>query len=182
MSSDQFQISFRPIAFSDVPNLVRWQRDPDVEIWWGDKDKTDEDLFEKWRTRAEQTGTDYDLNTDRYIIVVDGHDIGHIQGYELRHYTDHQNEVGLPNAGGVDLFIGESEWRNRGVGTLVLRQFIEEKIFSIPGVEICTIDPDPKNKRAIRSYEKVGFTYVNSYYSEANKMNCYLMRLDKPAK
>jgi ribosomal protein S18 acetylase RimI-like enzyme len=49
----------------------------------------------------------------------------------------------------------------------------------LPGVETCIIDPDPANKRAIRSYEKAGFEYVKSYYSEQNKMNVYLMRQER---
>ncbi|WP_342825392.1 GNAT family N-acetyltransferase [Candidatus Lucifugimonas marina] len=75
--------------------------------------------------------------------------------------------------------MGEAEWRDRGVGTSVVRQFIAEKVFMLPGVETCIIDPDPANKRAIRSYEKAGFEYVKSYYSEQNKMNVYLMRQER---
>jgi len=162
-----------------VPNLVRWQEGPEVAVWWGDTDKTTAQLTEKWLRRTDPTRSDYDPNTVRYIIVVDGHDIGHIQSYDLRHYPEHAAEVGIPNAAGLDIFIGEPEWRDRGVGTAVVRQFIDEKIFAIPGIETCIIDPDPENKRAIRTYEKAGFKYVKSYYSEENKMNVYLMRQER---
>jgi len=98
------------------------------------------------------------------------------------HRPLHAVHVGTSTAG-LDLFIGESEWRDKGVGTQAVRQFIDEIIFTIPGIETCVIDPDPANKRAIRSYEKAGFTYAKTFHSYANKMDCYLMwqeRIEPP--
>ena len=77
--SPQFKISFRPIAPADVPNLVRWQREAEVAIWWGQDDKTEEELVDKWVGRTSGTGTPYEMNTRRFVIVVDGTDIGEIQ-------------------------------------------------------------------------------------------------------
>ena len=119
------------------------------------------------------------MNTRHFIIVVDHTDIGEIQAYDLRDYPTESKEIDIPNAAGLDLFIGEPEWRDRGVGTRAVRQFIDEIIFAIPGIETCVIDPDPANKRAIRSYEKAGFTYVRTCHSYANKMDCYLMRQER---
>jgi RimJ/RimL family protein N-acetyltransferase len=50
---------------------------------------------------------------------------------------------------------------------------------SIPGVETCVIEPEPANKRAIRSYEKAGFKFAKTYHSYANEMDCYLMRQER---
>lgn len=179
MTSANHKISFRPIAPGDVPNLVRWQREPEVAVWWGDDDKTEDDLILKWSVRAEGTGTPYDTNTRRFIIVVDGTDVGHIQTYDLRDYPVEAKEIGIPKAAGLDIFIGEPEWRDKGVGTLAVRQFIDEIIFSIDGVETCVIDPEPTNKRAIRSYEKAGFVFAKTFHSYANNMDCYLMRQER---
>jgi RimJ/RimL family protein N-acetyltransferase len=162
-----------------VPNLVRWQGEVGVAVWWGEQDKYQDEITAKWVRRTGGAGDDYDRNTSRYIIVVDGNDIGHIQSYELRHYPEHAAEVDIPNSGGLDLFIGESEWRDRGIGTLVVRKFVDDVVFTLPGIETCIIDPDPANKRAIRSYEKAGFVHVKSYYSETNHENCYLMRQER---
>ncbi len=71
-----------------MANLVRWQEESEVAVWWGDTDKTHDELTEKWMRRTGALGSDYDRNTDRYIIVVDGHDIGHVQSYALRHYRN----------------------------------------------------------------------------------------------
>ena len=179
MPTCNHKISFRPIAPGDVENLVRWQREPDVAVWWGDDHRSDAELTEKWSIRASGTGTPHEMNTRRFIIVVDDTDIGLIQSYDLRDYPVEAKEVGIPNAAGLDIFIGEPEWRDKGVGTSAVRQFIGEIIFAIPCVETCVIDPDPANKRAIRSYEKTGFVYAKSYFSDANKMDVYLMRQER---
>jgi aminoglycoside 6'-N-acetyltransferase len=173
-------ISFRLIAPADVPNLVRWQLDPEVAVWWDHPGvETEESLQKKWLSRAEGTSTPDELQTRPFIIVVDDTDIGYIQAYELRHYSVHASEIDIPNAAGLDIFIGEPEWRDKGVGTSAVGQFIDEIIFAISGIETCVIDPDPTNKRAIRSYEKAGFVYARTYYSEANKVDVYLMRQER---
>lgn len=177
--STNYEISFRPIVPADVPNLVRWQREPGVAVWWGDNDKTEEELVAKWVGRTSGNGTPHELKTRRFIIVVNDTDIGEVQAYDLRDYPTESKEIDIPNAAGLDIFIGEPEWRDRGVGTQAVRQFINEIIFAIPGIETCVIDPEPTNKRAIRSYEKAGFTYARSFHSNANKMDVYLMRQER---
>ncbi len=162
-----------------MPNLVRWQRESEVAVWWGEADKSEDEVRAKWVSRTGGSGSDYDRNTSRYIIVVDGLDIGHIQSYDLQHYPEHAAEIGIPNTGGLDLFIGEPEWRYRGVGTLAVRKFIDEVVFEMPGIVTCVIDPEPTNMRAIRSYEKVGFVHVRTYHSDENDVDCYLMRKER---
>lgn len=184
MDSSERKISFRSLVPADVSNLVRWQRDADVARWWWDiADLTDEELTEKWTRRASGPNTGEDSKTDRLIIVVDGHDIGEIQVADLDDYPEVATEVGIPNAASVDIFVGEPEWRNRGVGSAVIRQFVDEVVFSRPGIETCTIDPEPENTRAIRSYEKAGFTHVRTYRSGLVEVgiDVYLMRRDRPS-
>jgi len=169
-------ISFRPIELSDVPQIVRWLRDEDVARWWWDvAEKTDEDLTSEYSNKA------HDPRTARYVITVDGAGIGIIQAAVLANYPETAAEVGIPNAAGVDVYIGESEWRDRGVGTLAIRQFVNEIVFAIPGVEICTVDPEPENTRAIRAYEKAGFRYVWTYHSEDSGYDVYLMWQERAA-
>jgi aminoglycoside 6'-N-acetyltransferase len=170
-------ISFRPITPEDVPQIVRWLREEDVTRWWWDiAGKSDAELADEWITKA--------LNVEhkefRYIIVVDGNEIGNIQVSPLSNYPDCQAEVDIPNAAGVDVFIGEPEWRDRGIGSAMVRQFVDEIVFAMPGIETCTIDPDPENKRAIRAYEKAGYRYVRNYRSPEDNIEVYLMRRERP--
>lgn len=172
------QISFRRLGLDDVENMVRWLREPQVARWyWDSNRKTEDELREKWQKRA--SGED-DEPTDRYIIVVDGQDIGEIQVYDYASFPEYAEPIGIPNAAGVDLLIGEPGWRNRGVGTAAIRKFIRELVFTRIGIEVCTIDPEPENLRAIRSYQKAGFRYVKTFHSDEDDVDVYLMRMDEP--
>lgn len=171
-------ISFRPITPEDVPQIVRWLREKGVTRWWWDiAGKSDAELTDVWTTKA--------LNVEqkefRYIIIVDGNEIGNIQVTSLKNYPDYEAEVDIPNAAGVDLFIGEPEWRDRGIGSVIVRQFVDEIVFAMPGIETCTIDPEPENKRAIRAYEKSGFRHARNYHSPEDNVEVYLMRRERAA-
>ncbi len=180
MNSNNIEISFRPIEPRDVANLVRWQRDPEVARWyWDVTDLADDELAHIWTRRATSLDSDSDSGTDWYIIEVDGHDIGEIQVANLDDYPETAVEVNVPNAAGVDVFIGEPSWRGRGIGSQVVRTFIDRIVFSRTGIETCTIDPEPENQIAIHSYRNAGFRHVRTYHSDQSGVDVYLMRLDR---
>lgn len=58
---------------------------------------------------------------------------------------------------GMDLFIGETDDWNKGIGTIVVKSLISY-LFENENADIILIDPQTWNKRAIRCYEKSGFT------------------------
>lgn len=85
--------------------------------------------------------------------------IGYIQYYqlqekEIREYGAKHDQPQF----GLDIFIGETEFWNMGIGTsalkLIIRHLFEE------GVKDIFIDPQSWNVRAIRSYEKCGFKKI----------------------
>ncbi len=96
-------------------------------------------------------------------------------------YPEYAAEVEMSGSAWVDVLIGLPEWRNRGVGSVLVRQFVEDVVFADPTVQRCAIDPDPENNPAIRAYEKAGFRYVRSYRSEVDGLDAYLMVLERPA-
>ena len=61
-----------------------------------------------------------------------------------------------PGSRGIDQSIGVPELLGRGHGSAFIRQFIEGKLAS--GAPRIVTDPDPGNARAIRAYEKAGFS------------------------
>ena len=78
---------------------------------------------------------------------------------------------------GIDLFLGESRYLQRGIGTQVLRLFIQRaREQHAPAYFV--IDPDPQNARAIRCYAKVGFRHAATVLNEDGKP-AYMMRLDR---
>ena len=87
--------------------------------------------------------------------------IGYIQYYNVH---DFPREPGydiseLPTScAGVDWYIGEVEFTGKGIGTKVLSDFLNQRVFS--SFEHVFVDPDTANTGAIRVYTKTGFTVV----------------------
>lgn len=80
-----------------------------------------------------------------FLIEHDGYDVG--DDINMKNYR-------LPY--GMDLFIGETDNWNKGIGTIVVRSLISY-LFNNKNADIIFIDPQTWNKRAIRCYEKSGF-------------------------
>ena len=85
--------------------------------------------------------------------------IGYIQYYPVEDWE----EYGIEDTGeavfGIDLFIGEPDVWDRGVGTRAMKMLVGH-LFSALGAARLVIDPLVENKRAIRCYEKSGFEKV----------------------
>jgi aminoglycoside 6'-N-acetyltransferase len=56
----------------------------------------------------------------------------------------------------IDLFIGNTNYWNKGIGTKIVQAIIEY-LFKYEKVDAIFIDPQTSNKRAIKCYEKSGF-------------------------
>ena len=60
---------------------------------------------------------------------------------------------------GIDQFLANPGDLGQGLGTEMVRQFVQ-RLFADSAVTRIQTDPAPNNRRAIRSYEKVGFGRV----------------------
>ncbi|MDP7212738.1 MAG: GNAT family N-acetyltransferase [Dehalococcoidia bacterium] len=177
VGTQTLKISFRPLTMSDLDNVVRWSLDREVAFWWHESDTPEEDIRSNWESRARGG----DEKTRIFIISLDSTDIGVIQTYRVVDYPDHMAELQTDDSAGVDVFIGLPEWRNRGVGSALIRQFLSEIVFADPSIQRCVIDPEPDNRRAIRAYENAEFQHVRSYRSEVNDVDVYLMVRERSA-
>jgi aminoglycoside 6'-N-acetyltransferase len=135
---------FRPMSAGDLPLVKDWLARPHVVAWWGDPD--------------EQFGlVSGDMNEpamDQYIVSLNNAPLGYLQCYRL---TDWNTGFGPQPEGtrGIDQMIGVPEMVGQDHGSGFVRAFIERLLAnSTPRV---VVDPDPKNARAIRAYEKAGF-------------------------
>ncbi len=156
MPPEPSSIVFRPVGPADLPMLDRWMREPHWREWWGDSD--DEIGFVHDMIEGRDT-------TRPFVFAVDGEDTGYIQYWFVGH---HQNGswiaenpwiAELPSETiGVDLSIGPADKLSKGVGTAVLRAFVA--LLRETGFIEIIIDPDPKNLRAVRAYEKAGFQAI----------------------
>lgn len=148
MNSD-IKIDFIPLASEHIPLLRQWLKEPHVAEFWQEPDDEAEFRDKFLRKLKERS-------VKPFVIQVDGKPIGYIQSYEA-------NKVGggwwpneKPGVHGIDQFIGDPSLVGRGLGTLVIDKFLQKLFSDLSVMEVIT-DPDPKNGRAIRAYEKVGF-------------------------
>lgn len=145
-------IEFVPLQEVHLSLLRQWLKNPHVAEFWQETENEDE-FREKFLNEMPRRGV------FAFVILMDQRPIGYIQSYNAC-------EVGggwWPNARqgtfGIDQFIGDPELVGRGIGTEIIKKFVND-LFLRPEVNEIITDPDPKNKRAIRAYEKVGFEAV----------------------
>jgi aminoglycoside 6'-N-acetyltransferase len=136
-------VSLRPIVDSDLENLWRWQHEPEVVQWWGVPTEDREEF------RKENFEPDV-APTWRFIIEWQDRPVGMLQYYH--DYPDTEDSW----SAGIDIYIGEPDARDRGVGSEAVRTMLRY-LFEVKRVHRVIIDPQTTNARAIRAYEKAGF-------------------------
>jgi aminoglycoside 6'-N-acetyltransferase len=129
------EMTLRPLAASDEPELLRIHRTPEVMRWW---DVPDERF--PWD----------EPQSTRLTILVDGAVAGLIQYCE-------ESEPKYRHAG-IDLFL-DPALHGRGLGTEAVRRVVRHLVDE-RGHHRITIDPATANAAAIRAYEKAGFKAV----------------------
>ena len=147
---------FRPLSHGDLPLIHRWLEMPHVREWWGEP----EDELDYMRDMIDGRDT-----TRPFIVLADGQPFAYIQYWFIGHHqnaawiADHPWLAELPaDAVGVDLSIGDPDKLSRGYGSAALRQFTARLLAE--GHCTIIIDPDPRNGRAVRAYEKAGYRPV----------------------
>ena len=90
--------------------------------------------------------------------MLDGAPLGFIQSYVVLGSGDGwwENETD-PGARGIDQFLVDGARLGQGLGSAMIRAFIET-LFLDGAVTSVQTDPSPLNERAIRCYRRVGFT------------------------
>jgi aminoglycoside 6'-N-acetyltransferase len=90
------------------------------------------------------------------VVCHEGRPFAYIQDYDPRAWDMHHLGDLLPGSRGIDQFIGEPSMLGRGHGSAFIRAHVD-RLFAAGAPAVGT-DPDPSNARAIRAYEKAGFT------------------------
>lgn len=158
-------VTLRPATLSDQPLLERWDEEPDVVA----SDPTDD-----WHWGEELAKTP--PWREQLVIEVDGVPVGFIQIIDpAEEETHYWGDCG-PGLRAIDIWIGEAEYRGRGVGGAAMREAIR-RCFAPPEVEAIIIDPLVSNVDAIRFYERLGFQFVERRRFGADL--CHVMRLER---
>jgi aminoglycoside 6'-N-acetyltransferase Ib len=147
-------IAFRPLATTDLPMLHEWLARPHVADWWGPP-PTLTDVREEFGPYVHDRSS-----VQPHIVLLDGAPLGYIQSYVAMGSGDGWwPEERDPGVRGIDQFLADVGQLGRGLGTRMVRFFVQ-RLFEDPGVTRVQTDPSPANGRAIRCYEKAGFTRI----------------------
>jgi aminoglycoside 6'-N-acetyltransferase len=141
---DKLNITFAPLKEDDFETLFRWLQESHVKKWWKDKEfGCLNTIIEKYSPYLENKNGVW-----AFIVSIDGKKIGFIQYYFAT--------PGKTDGAGIDFYIGEKEYLNKGISNLIIKDFLDQKVFKL--FKFCIADPDKKNIYAIRTLEKAGFT------------------------
>lgn len=147
-------VTFRPLQESDLPTLREWLLRPHVAEWWGPAESIAE-LRESYIASVAETRA-----TRAYIAYQGAASIGFIQVYVVMGAGGGWwPQEADPGARGTDQFLAEASQLGKGLGTAMIRAFLE-RLFADPAVTVVQTDPHPANRRAVRAYGRAGFREV----------------------
>ena len=167
-------ITFRPLEMADLPILHDWLSRPHWTEWWGPPDSF-EIVRQDYGAWIADPG-----KVQPHIALLDGKPLGYIQSYVAMNsgggWWDGETDPGVR---GIDQSIADAAQLNRGLGSAMVRAFVN-KLLEDPQVTRIQTDPDPRNARAIRCYEKAGFRAVGQVQTPDGV--ALLMVCEPPAK
>jgi aminoglycoside 6'-N-acetyltransferase len=145
-----------------------------VREWWSDH------LTLEGVTAHYGPAIDGDDPTDHYIVRDGGRSIAFVETYLIADHPEWEATIGAePGAVGIDLFIADPELTGKGLGTRLLRQFVDEVPFARPEATHCLADPDLENAASLRAFEKAGFRIVGEFVDPEDSRPHALVRLDR---
>lgn len=160
------------MAREDLRLLHEWLQRPYVQRWWTER-QTYEQVVEHYGPSI-----DGGEPTDHYVALLDGQPIALVETYLVSDHPEYAALVGVgEGVAGVDLFIAEEALTGQGLGTELLRRFVEEIVFARPKTIACIAGPDARNAASIRAFEKAGFGVVREFVEDGQPHA--LMRRDR---
>ena len=145
--------SFRKLLDKEdeYKQLYRWCQNKYVYEWFEQRILSYEEIVNKYKNKLKSN------KQELLIIKYDNKDIGLVQIYK---YEDKIND--LNNTYEFDIYIGEEEYLNKGIGTLIINE-VNKYIYSKYNADSIILRPFKRNIRAIKCYLKCGFKIINEY-------------------
>jgi aminoglycoside 6'-N-acetyltransferase len=139
------RIFLRPATDDDLDLLVEWLAEPEVYRWWEGRPLSREEVADMYTGRRRP-------EVEPFVVEADGVPVGYLQFWQ-----------GTENSGGIDMF-PVPEARGRGLGPDAARAAASFLLDQRGWTEV-TVDPVVDNLRAIRAFERAGFS------SQSEKLN-----------
>lgn len=143
-------VSLRAMTEKDTDNIVRWRNNPRVREYFISRSLFTPESHLNWFHTRVQTG-----EVAQFIIV--DTDAGKDVGSVFLRDIDPENKKGE-----YGIFIGEDDCRGKGIGSAAAK-LILDYAFDELKLNRVFLRVFENNKRAIRSYEKVGFKYEGTF-------------------
>ncbi len=146
------KLNFRPLAKADFPLFAQWLSRPHVQRWWREP-ATVEHVAKDYGAC-----TDGDFTTRVYVVQDGSKPIGIIQVFRLSDYPDEDQYYPFRGAVSIDYLIGEEEYVGRGVGTRVIREFIDTVVRKLyPDATGVATGAEVENVASLGALRKAGF-------------------------
>jgi 8-oxo-dGTP pyrophosphatase MutT (NUDIX family)/RimJ/RimL family protein N-acetyltransferase len=148
-AATRVHVTFRPLATTDLPALVRWQHAPHAVRWFPER----LDLPAAQRKYGPRIAGDSPVQV--HVVVADGQDCGFAQHYRT---GDVEPSAPDPDAIGIDFAIGIPDLTGRGLGPNLIWSYVRDVALPAhPAARHVEASPDPSNTRSIRALAKSGF-------------------------
>lgn len=166
--------AFKKLEEKDFNQLFTWLQEPHVKMYWDTEiDYTFEMIYDKYYPRL------LDGNTNMFIIKDNDNQVGYIQSYIEKDFLKYNLSE---DAVGIDLYIGNINYLNKGYGSQVITDFFENIVFVDKSVKTVVVDPEIDNIIAQKAYSKAGFKHLKNLFSTSENKEQYLMKLVRPIK
>ena len=173
MLFEKENLKIRKLEFKDNYLLAKWLSNPIVLEYYDGRDNPFD--LEKVNKHF------FDRNDSVYgcIIEYEEQEIGYIQYYQLDEQTTKTYGLNVQdNIYGMDQFIGEVDYWNKGIGKLLVSSMVDYLLEQKQAGKV-VMDPQACNVRAIKCYEKCGFKKVKLLpkheLHEGEYRDCWLM-------
>jgi len=175
----QGNIAVRELADEDAPLLVKWLSDPRVLAYYEGRDRPHD--LESVRKHFYNRTAEF----TPCIVEFGNSPIGYIQFYSISEEEKHLYgcESFPGKIYGMDQFIGEVEYWNKGIGTALIKAMVLYLLIHERADKI-VMDPQTWNERALHVYEKCGFVkkkiLPKHEWHEGEYRDSWLMEYEKP--
>jgi len=183
-----FKLNHKVISLHDFEGtdeeyniLLKWHTDKTLLEFYHGRDKIF--IMKKLRRIYNKMR----LITDVYPSMIKLNDIfiGYVQYYKLQRSGEYSMEgyqvEYSDNSYAIDLFIGETGYWSKGIGSILLHNLAEYLCSQLDAQNIY-IDPKTDNARAIKAYIKAGFVKIkilkNHEVFEGKQSDSWLMKYE----
>lgn len=162
-------MKIREMVHKDLELMAKWLNTKEVFEFFGNPGAplSKRQVYEKYGPRIEG-----EVAVMPFIVELNGRPFAFMQCYRLS-----AKDCGFSieeKIYGIDQFIGEPSFLDKGYGTEMVLEFLAF-LFVEKQVDAVVVDPELSNPRAIRCYEKSGFRKVNKI--DGNRK--WLMKVEK---